>query len=94
MRIVFLYIAFLIPNIFQAQVKEELVDKVIAVVGDEIVLYSDLKNGLMELSQGTGKYNRDQECQSFEDLVYQKLLLNQSRLDSVEVTDGEVQSQV
>ncbi|MFY7970438.1 MAG: peptidylprolyl isomerase [Flavobacteriales bacterium] len=94
MRIVLLYIAFLIPNFFMAQGNEELVDKVIAVVGDEIVLYSDLKNGLMELSQGTGKYTRDQECQSFEDLVYQKLLLNQARLDSVEVTDGEVQSQV
>ena len=94
MRIVLLYIAFLIPNFFMAQGNEELVDKVIAVVGDEIVLYSDLKNGLMELSQGTGKYTRDQECQSFEDLVYQKLLLNQARLDSVEVTDGEGQSQV
>jgi len=94
MRIVFLYLALFIPQFFFAQGKTELVDKVIAVVGDEIVLYSDLKNGLMELSQGTGKYNRDQECQSFEDLVYQKLLLNQARLDSVEVTDGEVQSQV
>ncbi|MFM7728385.1 MAG: hypothetical protein ACKO7B_16930, partial [Flavobacteriales bacterium] len=30
----------------------------------------------------------------YENLLYQKLLLNQSKLDSIEVSDGEVQSQV
>jgi peptidyl-prolyl cis-trans isomerase SurA len=33
-------------------------------------------------------------CSVYENLLYQKLLLNQAKLDSIEVSDGEVQSQV
>lgn len=77
-----------------AQTNREVADKVIAVVGDEIVLFSDLKNSILEATEGSGKATKDQECQAYEDLVYQKLLLNQARLDSVEVSDAEVQSQV
>lgn len=94
MRSTLLTLLMVMPCWVWAQNEREVADKVIAVVGDEIVLYSDLKNSILEASEGSGKATKEQECQAYEDLVYQKLLLNQARLDSVEVSDAEVQSQV
>jgi peptidyl-prolyl cis-trans isomerase SurA len=70
------------------------IDKIIGGVGNEIILLSELENAKYEISQGKSNFPRDRECSLFEDLMYQKLLLHQAKLDSVEVTDGEVNSQV
>jgi peptidyl-prolyl cis-trans isomerase SurA len=70
------------------------IDKIIGGVGNEIILLSELENAKYEISQGKSNFPRQRECTLFEDLMYQKLLLHQAKLDSVEVTDGEVNSQV
>lgn len=71
-----------------------LVDEVIAVVGNEIILRSDLENLELESTGGKGGLSEEQRCRNIETLLYQKLLLHQSRMDSLEVADSEVQSQV
>lgn len=73
--------------------KTELIDKVIGVVGKEVVLYSDLETAALELSQGKGM-STEEKCTVLENLLFQKLLLNQAKLDSVVVTEGEIQSQI
>ena len=86
-------IFFLAPFLSLAQ--GEIVDKIIGVVGDEIILYSDVKAAILERSQGkTTVASPAETCSIYEDLLYQKLLLNQSRLDSIEVADAEVDMQV
>jgi len=86
-------IFFLAPFLSLAQ--GEIVDKIIGVVGDEIILYSDVKAAILERSQGkTTVASPAETCAIYEDLLYQKLLLNQSRLDSIEVADAEVDMQV
>lgn len=87
-----LIIFLLLPLGFRAQ-KPELVDGIIGIVGNEIVLQSDLVTSSLEMSNGKGVSGM-QLCAVYENLMYQKLLLNQSKLDSIEVTDAEVQSQV
>lgn len=83
----------LFPTMLFAQV--EVVDEIIAVVGDEILLHSDVQNAILEVTQGkTVDVSPEQRCQIIETLLYQKLLLNQSRIDSIEVADSEVNSQV
>lgn len=82
----------ILPVALKAQ-KPELIDGIIGIVGNEIVLQSDLVTSSLEMNNGkpaTGV----QLCEVYENLMYQKLLLNQSKLDSIEVTDAEVQSQV
>lgn len=84
---------FLTTLIVQAQ-KKEIVDKVIAVVGDEIILYSDIKNQLFQAAQqGIDLENQD-NCTIMEELLMEKLLLNQAKLDSVEVTEAQVEDQM
>lgn len=73
--------------------KPELVDGIIGTVGNEIVLYSDLQTSIAEAG-GEEVADHNAICSVYENLLYQKLLLNQSKLDSLEVADSEVQQQV
>jgi len=72
----------------------KVVDRIIGVVGNEVILQSDLEASVLEMSEGKGSDDPAMRCRVYENLLYQKLLLNQSKLDSIEVSDGEVQSQV
>lgn len=70
------------------------IDKIIGGVGAEIVLLSELENAKYELTQGRTQITPEKECKMFENLLYQKLLLHQAKLDSVDVTEGEIANQV
>ena len=90
-----LFLSMLVSLGLHAQPKPGItIDKIIGGVGNEIILLSELENAKYEISQGKSNFPRQRECSLFEDLMYQKLLLHQAKLDSVEVTDGEVNSQV
>ncbi len=89
----FVLIVFFLP--FSLFAQTELVDKIVAVVGDEAVLHSDIQSAILEASQGkTVNSTLGERCSVIENLMYQKLLLNQAKLDSIEVSDPEVNQQV
>lgn len=95
MRILTLFIAGLLGCTASfAQGDMQLIDKIVAIVGDEIVLYSDLQAAEMEMTKGQGKLTPGQQCTILENQVYQKLLLHHAKLDSVTVADQEVDAQV
>lgn len=72
----------------------QLIDQVVAVVGNNIILDSDIENQYLQLLAQGFDYEGDLKCQIFEDLLYQKLLLNQAIIDSVEVTEAEVEQRL
>ena len=74
----------------------QVVDKVVAVVGKNIILQSDIENQYIQyrlqgMAEGTGKEVR---ARILEDLLLQKLMLNQAEMDSITVTDEQVESQM
>jgi len=74
----------------------QVIDKVVAVVGKNIILQSDIENQYMQyrmqgLAEGTGKEVR---ARILEDLLLQKLMLNQAEMDSITVTDDQVEAQM
>lgn len=70
---------------------QQLVDKVIAVVGKYPLLLSDLEIYQMErLKEDPNAV----KCKAFEELLYSKLLLAQADRDSVTVTDAEVDGEI
>ncbi len=71
----------------------QLVDGVLAVVGKNIILKSDLDKAFQAQKKQNPELPLDQ-CVVFEDLLLEKLLLNQAELDSVEVSDEEVQANI
>ena len=71
-----------------------LIDQVVAVVGSNIILYSDIENEYMQSQLQTTNKSFATKCSILEELMFQKLLLNQADLDSVKVTDKQVDSEL
>jgi len=72
----------------------QVIDKVVATIGGELILLSDVEeqHALTEAQQGVVPENA--RCAILENIMVTKLLLNQAKLDSVEVSDDEVETQL
>ncbi len=76
----------------QAIAQNNIADKIIAVVGNEVVLKSDVENRFLAMkAQGYAEKSKDLKSEILEDLLIQKLMLAQAQIDSVFVTDQEVE---
>lgn len=89
---------FLLAAVFlQAQEEEgKVIDQVIAVVGGNIVLESEVEAQYLQyrMQEGASGSSTTVKCSLFENMLYQKLLLNQAELDSVAVSDGQVEMEM
>ena len=84
----------LLISLFAIGANAQSIDKVEAIIGDEIVLTSEVESQYLQyLSQGNSKSDAI-KCEIIEDLLFQKLLVNQAKLDSVVVTDEEVGTEI
>lgn len=72
--------------------KTQVIDKVVAVVGKNIILQSDVENQYLQYRmQGSIEGSASSiRCAILEELLFQKLMLNQAELDSLTVSDAEV----
>ena len=72
--------------------QEQVIDEVVAVVGANYILQSDIETQYIQFRmQGNISDARATRCRILEDLLFQKLLLNQAELDSIQVTDDEIE---
>ncbi len=77
--------------VFLSSNAQQVLDKVIAVVGKYPLLMSDLEVYQMERLKEDPNANK---CKAFEELLYSKLLLAQADRDSVTVTDAEIDGEI
>ena len=78
-----------------AQKKEaQWVDGIIAVVGDKIVLRSELETELANVQLDTVSNPDDFACQTLRNILLQKLLINQAELDSIPLEEERVNSEL
>jgi len=90
MKRVLFYIAIILfakESIAQERVK---LDGVVAVVGKNIVLHSDIDKYKLELEQSEEKIANLNSCQILEKMMEQKLLAHHAVVDSIEVTEKSV----
>ena len=91
---VFFTIAILMSSSSLFSQKKIVLDEIIGVIGDEIVTKSEVEakySGM--ISQGM-VVTDNSRCEVLEDVLYSKMLLNQAKLDSVEVSDGQVDGEM
>ena len=70
-------------------------DQVAAVVGSKIVLKSEIEQQNHQYLMQQGYYGEtDIRCKILDQLMLNKLLLNQAILDSIEVTDDQVNQKI
>ncbi len=90
-----LWLTVLLCPLAWAQTEPAPVDKVVAVIDNEIVLYSDIENQVNYLVQSGRREDRAfLRCEVFDQLLQEKLLLVKAKLDSLEVGEDEVEREV
>ncbi len=85
-----LNILFFISCFGQTQV----IDKVVATVGGELVLLSEVEEQRAMMEAQSGGLPEGARCNIMDQLMASKLLLNQAKLDSIEVSEEEVEAQL
>ena len=84
----------LLISVFSSQAQETL-DKIVAVVGDKIILKSEIDNALLEMSKDIPEGGEDQfRCDMMQQFLIQKVMIEQAERDSVIVSDDEIEGQL
>ncbi len=74
--------------------QSQVVDRVVAIIGNHSILQSDIENQYLQLQAQKIRFEGDAKCVIFEDLLIQKLLLDQAKIDSVEVSEMQVKMHI
>ena len=76
--------------------KKPVVDEVVAIVGTKAILLSDVENQYLQYrAQNQGvDIDPNARCMIIENLLFSKLLITQAQLDSVEITDAQVEERI
>ncbi len=78
----------------QTGVKKIVADKIAAVVGDRIILQSDITNSILDIARQGGTVPDNAECLLMEQAIVSKVLMLQAEKDSLPITDEEVEAEL
>ena len=70
------------------------IDKVVAQVGDNVILLSEIQSQKLQAIQAGMEITSEIDCQILEEIMFQYLLLNQAKLDSIEISDSQVDAEM
>jgi peptidyl-prolyl cis-trans isomerase SurA len=74
---------------------QKLVESIAGIVGNEVIYLSDIENEVIQQVISGNKMPADEiRCHMFEQLLIEKLFLDQARIDSVEVPNASVESRL
>ena len=75
---------------FQLSFGQEIIDQVIAIVGEKPILYSEIQGQKLQIIQQGMKIEENMDCYLMDEFMIQKLLIHQAEIDSIEVTEDMV----
>ncbi len=88
----FLLVTFCFVFVVQTYSQEKvIIDQVVAVVGNSAILKSDIHNQKRQIESQGVRLGADPFCDLLDEMLYQKLLFNQAIIDSIEISDGQVE---
>lgn len=70
------------------------IDKVAAQIGENIILLSDIEAQKLQAITSGVTLTPEADCRILEDLMFQNLLLNQAELDSIVISDAQVDAEM
>ena len=69
---------------------QEVIDQVVAIVGENPILYSEIQGQKLQLLQQGVELEEDIDCYLLDEFMIQQLLIHQAEIDSIEVTEDMV----
>jgi peptidyl-prolyl cis-trans isomerase SurA len=85
---------FSVTAMAQTQAKKVVADKIAAIVGDRIILQSDITNSIADIARQGGTVPDNAVCMLMEQAIVSKVLMLQAEKDSLPVTDDEVEAEL
>lgn len=86
-----LFLLIFLPILGFSQPPEgKVVDMILATVGGNYIMLSDVENQYQQFVLSGGQESESMKCSILEDLMFEKLLIHQAEIDSIEVTEEEV----
>lgn len=85
-------LAICIPSVIHAQ-QRILVDQVVAIVGSDVIMRSDIESQYLNWKMQNNKKmdESDIRCMIMDEMLVSKLMLNQAKIDSIEVSETNVE---
>jgi peptidyl-prolyl cis-trans isomerase SurA len=88
-----LFLLFFQCSIFGAVQAQKLVNQIVAQVGDNIILWSDIETQRLQLPDKE-KAIQGKDCEILEQLLLEELLVNQALIDSLVISDEQVDAEM
>ncbi|HEX2605917.1 MAG TPA: peptidylprolyl isomerase [Flavisolibacter sp.] len=92
--VLFSVVGILSASFAQGGSKKVVADKIVGIVGDKIILHSDIQNAIVDISRQGGAVPENAECAILEQALISKVLMLQAQKDSLVVTDEEVEAEL
>lgn len=73
---------------------QECIDKIVAVVGEKQILYSEIQSQKLQLLQQGVDQDESIDCYLLDEFMLQQLLIHQAEIDSIEVTEDMVKGEL
>ena len=90
----FFFLFFGLVILAQAQPKKAVADKIVAIVGDRIILKSDITNSILDMQRQGTNLPDSAECLLTQQALISKVLMLQAEKDSLPVTEEEVEAEL
>ena len=87
-----LFFAFTATCFAQGQSAKVVADKILAIVGDRIILYSDIQNTIADAIRNGNQVPEHANCVLMEQALMSKVLMLQAEKDSLPITDDEIEA--
>ncbi len=91
-KIIFLLAVIIISAASFAQPQKVVADKIIAVVGDRIILKSDITNAIADMARQGAAVPENANCSVLDQALVSKVLMMQALKDSLPVSDDEIEA--
>ncbi len=92
--VTYLFIAMLVITGSSINGQSYLVDKVVAKIGSEYILLSDIEEEYAYAKSKNPTMGMEIRCSILENMIAQKLIIYQAKIDSVEISDAEIETQL
>ncbi len=88
------FLLFFITSLSFAQQKPLILDKIVAQIGENVILKSDIESQKAQDIDSLPNKTANQDCEILEKLLMQNLFLNQAELDSIKISDAQVDGEM
>lgn len=92
--LLFIWVGFSTKSVYSQTEPRQLVEFIIAVMGDEVILRGEFEMEMAQIAQSGEMITDDLKCFVLKELMERKLLVHQAKIDSVGVSDERLDDEL